>query len=52
MATVLKAATERMLLVLKRLASMSAKVYLPRFRMGSATSRSNTKNVTRNPIER
>jgi hypothetical protein len=40
---VLRAATDLTLEVLNRLASMSAKVYLPMFLMGSATSRRTTR---------
>jgi hypothetical protein len=52
MTIVLSAATERTLLTLKRLVSMSARVYLPRFLKGSATSSSTTRYATRKPIER
>jgi hypothetical protein len=52
MARVLKAAAERTPDVLKRDVSMSARVYLPRFLRGSATSKRTTRYATRNPMER
>jgi hypothetical protein len=41
-----------MLLLLNLAVSISARVYLPKFLKGSATSKSTTRYATRNPIER
>jgi hypothetical protein len=50
--SVLSAAAERTLLLLNRDTSMSAMVYLPRLRSGSATSSRTTRYATKKPIER